>query len=73
MSVGCRIAVLAKAPLPGYAKTRLIPALGAAGAAALAERLLAHAAAQAVAAEVGPVTVWVKQYSGGLGSPPPGG
>lgn len=58
MSVGCRIAVLAKAPLPGYAKTRLIPALGAAGAAALAERLLAHAAAQAVAAEVGPVTVW---------------
>jgi rSAM/selenodomain-associated transferase 1 len=58
MSAGCRIAVLAKAPLPGYAKTRLIPALGAAGAAALAEWLLVHAAAQAVAAELGPVTVW---------------
>ena len=58
MSAGCRIAVLAKAPLPGYAKTRLIPALGAAGAAALAERLLEHAVAQAVAAGLGPVAVW---------------
>jgi rSAM/selenodomain-associated transferase 1 len=58
MSAGCRIAVLAKAPLPGYAKTRLIPALGAAGAAALAERLLEHAVAQAVAAGLGPVTIW---------------
>jgi rSAM/selenodomain-associated transferase 1 len=58
MSPGCRIAVLAKAPRPGYAKTRLIPALGAAGAAALAERMLAHAVAQAVAAGLGPVAVW---------------
>lgn len=30
-----RVAVLAKAPLPGYAKTRLIPKLGAGGAADL--------------------------------------
>ncbi len=52
------IAVFAKAPLPGLAKTRLAPALGAAGAAALAERLLNHAVAQAVAAGLGPVTVW---------------
>ncbi len=42
--------VFAKAPVPGQAKTRLIPALGAAGAAALAERLLAHAVAAAVSA-----------------------
>ncbi|HYN62425.1 MAG TPA: TIGR04282 family arsenosugar biosynthesis glycosyltransferase [Rubrivivax sp.] len=34
--------VFARAPVPGQAKTRLIPALGAGGAAALAERLLAH-------------------------------
>ena len=51
----CRIIVMAKAPLAGYAKTRLIPALGAHGAAALAERLLAHALAQAQAAALGPV------------------
>ena len=36
------ILVFAKAPEPGLAKTRLIPALGAEGAAALAERLLEH-------------------------------
>lgn len=52
------IAVLAKAPVPGLAKTRLIPALGATGAAALAAQLLAHAATQAVAAGLGPVTLW---------------
>ena len=52
------IAVLAKAPAPGLAKTRLIPALGAQGAAALAARLLEHASAQAVAAALGPVTLW---------------
>lgn len=53
-----RIAILAKAPVPGLAKTRLAPALGAAGAAALAERLLRHAAAQAAAAAPGRVTLW---------------
>ena len=35
--------VFAKAPVAGLVKTRLQPALGAAGAAALAERLLEHA------------------------------
>lgn len=49
------IVVLAKAPLPGLAKTRLIPALGAEGAAALAGRLLDHAVATAVSAGLGPV------------------
>jgi uncharacterized protein len=47
--------VMAKAPRPGLAKTRLIPALGADGAAQLAARLLDHAAAQATAAQLGPV------------------
>lgn len=41
------IVVLAKAPVAGYAKTRLIPALGPDGAARLAEQLLVHAVAQA--------------------------
>lgn len=47
--------VFAKAPVPGEVKTRLIPALGAAGAAALHERLVDRALATAVAAAVGPV------------------
>ncbi|UOD50044.1 TIGR04282 family arsenosugar biosynthesis glycosyltransferase [Orrella daihaiensis] len=34
--------IMAKAPVPGLAKTRLIPALGAEGAASLAKQLLAH-------------------------------
>lgn len=49
------VIVMAKAPVAGFAKTRLIPALGAAGAAALAERLLQHTVAQALAAALGPV------------------
>jgi rSAM/selenodomain-associated transferase 1 len=47
-----RILVFAKAPQPGLAKTRLIPALGAAGAAALAHRMLDHTLASALAAGV---------------------
>jgi len=52
------VAVLAKAPVAGLAKTRLIPALGADGAALLQERLIERAAATAAAAGIGPVTVW---------------
>jgi uncharacterized protein len=52
------VAVLAKAPLAGFCKTRLTPALGADGAAALQERLTAHAVATACAADIGPVTLW---------------
>ncbi len=55
MSVATAVIVMAKAPLPGFAKTRLIPALGADRAAALAERLLHAAVAEAVAAGIGPV------------------
>jgi hypothetical protein len=52
------IAVLAKAPVAGFAKTRLIPALGAARAARLQARLIDRAVDTACAAAVGPVTVW---------------
>jgi len=54
-----RIVVFAKAPLPGYAKTRLNPALGPEGASALAARLLQHAVLQACASGVGPVELCV--------------
>jgi rSAM/selenodomain-associated transferase 1 len=57
-STDVRIAVMAKAPLAGLAKTRLIPELGAHGAAVLAERLLERAVETAVAAAIGPVSVW---------------
>ena len=49
MPVGSRLVIFAKAPQAGLAKTRLIPALGAAGAAELARQMLAHTLAQALA------------------------
>ena len=49
------ILVFAKAPVPGEVKTRLIPALGAAGAATLHERLVDRTLATAAAAATGPV------------------
>lgn len=52
------IAVLARAPIPGAAKTRLIPALGADGAAALQARLITQSVETASAAKVGTVTLW---------------
>ncbi len=42
--------IFSKAPVAGLAKTRLIPALGAQGAAALATRLLEHSVAMGLAA-----------------------
>lgn len=53
-----QVAVLAKAPIPGLAKTRLIPALGARGAAQLQRRLTRQAIRTALAAGLGPVTLW---------------
>jgi len=44
------VIVMAKAPVAGYAKRRLSPVLGAAGAAELAERLLDHAVREAASA-----------------------
>jgi uncharacterized protein len=52
------VAVLAKAPVAGLAKTRLIPLLGAVGAARLQARLTERAVATASEAAIGPVTVW---------------
>ena len=54
-----RIVIFAKAPLAGLAKTRLIPALGAQGAAYLAQQLLIHSVEQALAADVGTVELCV--------------
>ena len=59
MSTTTRIIVMAKAPRPGLAKTRLAAALGDAGAARLAARMLRHAVTQAVQAGCGPVELRV--------------
>lgn len=58
MPPSASVAVLAKAPIPGLAKTRLIPAIGAHAAAVLQERLIERAVATACAANTGPVTLW---------------
>lgn len=52
------VAVLAKAPVAGLAKTRLIPALGAAGAARAQRRLALQTLATVRAAATGPITLW---------------
>ena len=52
------IAVLAKAPIPGLAKTRLIPRLGADRAARLQDALTGHAVRTALAAGLGSLTLW---------------
>ena len=59
-ATGCAVVavvIFAKAPVAGYAKTRLAPALGAEGAACLAERLLLETSLQAVQAAIGPVEI----------------
>lgn len=52
------VGILAKAPVPGYAKTRLIPELGPDKAAALQERFIECAVETACNARVGPVSLW---------------
>ena len=59
MNKPLRLIVLAKEPLPGYAKTRLIPALGAEGAARLAERMLHHTVRECARAELGIIELCV--------------
>ncbi|MBI5660047.1 MAG: TIGR04282 family arsenosugar biosynthesis glycosyltransferase [Nitrosomonadales bacterium] len=54
-----RIIIFAKAPQPGFAKTRLIPALGAERAAGLARRMLCNTLQEALAAGIGPVELCV--------------
>ena len=53
-----QIAIMAKAPIPGLAKTRLIPVLGASGAARLQRRLTRMTLACALDAQLGAVTIW---------------
>ena len=52
-----RIVIMAKAPIAGFAKTRLIPALGAEGAAQLAQKMLSHTLATALASKLGVVEI----------------
>ncbi len=52
-----RIVIMAKAPVAGFAKTRLIPALGAEGAARLAQKMLGHTLATAIASKLGIVEI----------------
>jgi len=54
-----RIIIFAKAPRPGFAKTRLIPALGAERAAELAKKMLFNTLYEALAADIGPVELCV--------------
>jgi uncharacterized protein len=51
------VLVFAKAPIAGFAKTRLIPKLGAEGAANLAKQLLSYTLNNAITADIGAVTV----------------
>lgn len=53
-----RILLFAKAPIPGQAKTRLIPALGAIGAARLHERLLRETVARLSMLPDAPLEIW---------------
>ncbi len=59
-----RIVIFAKAPLPGQVKTRLVPALGEAGAARLAACMLDLALEQARSADVGPVELCMSPAPG---------
>ncbi len=59
-----QVAVLAKAPIPGLAKTRLIPALGPSGAARLQRWLTRRALQTASDAALGPVTLWCAPDTG---------
>jgi hypothetical protein len=52
------IAILSRAPVPGQTKTRLIPALGAEGAADLHRRFLHATVRTALQANLGPITLW---------------
>lgn len=53
-----RILVFAKAPVPGYAKTRLIPVLGAQGAADLQAKLIRRTVALAAGSRLAPTQLW---------------
>ena len=64
MNESVPIAILARAPVAGFAKTRLIPLLGAERAAALAARLIERAAQTASQAAPAAVTLWATPDEG---------
>jgi hypothetical protein len=53
-----RVLLFAKAPVPGQVKTRMIPALGADGAAGLHSRLLRETVVRLSTAAVAPLELW---------------
>jgi len=59
-----RILVFAKAPVPGAVKTRLIPELGAEGAAALHRELLETTLARLAPARIAPIELWCSPDAG---------
>ena len=60
----CRVVIMARAPVPGRTKRRLIPALGAERAAALHRAMIHRAAATALASAVGQVELWCTPGTG---------
>ena len=64
MDQACLVIILAKAPLPGFAKTRLAPLLGNDGAAHLAAKMLAHTLDTALAAARGAVLLFLHADTG---------
>lgn len=64
MRSSCRIVVMARAPVPGETKRRLIPALGAESAAALHRAMIRRAVATALASGAGPVELWCTPGTG---------
>ena len=63
-SGSCRLLVFARAPVPGAVKTRMIPVLGASGAAALYARMLERTLKTACTAAIAPVELWCAPDSG---------
>lgn len=59
-----RIVIFAKAPIPGFCKTRLIGALSKEGAAALAAKMLCRTVEVAMRADLGPVELCVAPEPG---------
>lgn len=58
MSNGTGIAIFAKAPIEGFAKTRLIPKLGAKAAADLQCVMIEQTVQTALGSQLGPVSLW---------------
>lgn len=54
--------IFAKTPIAGHAKTRLIPCLGAEGAATLAKKLLFHTCAQVSDSNADSIELWVSPH-----------